>query len=36
MMREKINVLLGVLARLEIANGDDVVRPSGKNDRSQD
>src|ERR1700730_18691781 len=35
-MRQKIDVLLGVLARLQIANGDDVMRPSAKNDRPQD
>ena len=29
-------MLLGLLARLQIANGDDVMRPSGKNDRPQD
>ncbi len=35
-MRQKIDVLLGVLARLEIANGDDVMRPSAKDDGPQD
>src|ERR1700730_12353628 len=35
-MRQKIDVLLGVLARLQIANGDDVMRSSAKNDGPQD
>ena len=35
-MRQKIDVLLGVLARLQSANGDDVMRPSAKNDGPQD
>ena len=35
-MRQEIDVLLGVLARLQIANSDNVVRPSGKNDLAQD
>ena len=35
-MRQIADVLLGVLARLQIANRDDVMRPSGKNDRPQD
>ena len=35
-MREIVDVLFGLLARLQIANGYDMMRPSGKHDRSQD
>src|ERR1700730_4976472 len=34
-MCEIVDVLLGFLAGLQIANSDDVMGPSGKNDRSQ-
>ena len=34
-MSEIVNMLFGLLARLQIANGDDVMRPSRKDDRSQ-
>src|ERR1700730_8933590 len=35
-MRQKIDVLRAVLARLQIASGDDVRRSSAKNDGPQD
>ena len=35
-MREIMDVLLGLLARLQIAHRDDLMRPSGKIDRPQD
>jgi hypothetical protein len=35
-MRQEIDVLLGVLVRLQIANRDDLMRPSAKDDRPQD
>jgi hypothetical protein len=35
-MREIMDVLFGLLARLQVANGYDMMRPSGKHDRPQD
>src|ERR1700676_2738449 len=35
-MSEIVDVLLGRLAGLQIANGDDLMGPSGKDDRPQD
>ena len=35
-MRQEIDMPLGVLARLQVANRDDLLRPSGKHDRPQD
>jgi hypothetical protein len=35
-MRQEMDMLLGVLARLQIANRDDAVRTPGKHDRPQD
>jgi hypothetical protein len=35
-MREIVDMLLGLLARPQITHGDDVMRPSGKHDRPQD
>ena len=34
-MREIVNMLLGFLARLQIAHRNDMVRPPGENDRPQ-
>ncbi len=34
-MREVVDMLLGLLARLQVAHRDDMVRPSGENDRPQ-
>ena len=35
-VRQKIDMLLGVFACLQIANGDHMMGPSGKNDLPQD
>ena len=36
MMREEMDVLLGILARLQVAHRDDVMGPLGKDDRPHD